>query len=555
MTLTKYKSINSTRADINLTLDQYIQMVKGGLYQDLVLKARAELEKGFEDSYKALKSTAEVVTGSCVMKEGSTSKSAENIHELNGLMLLDVDEKDNHFIPYEQIERDPFTHIIHRSFSGKGCVIFARTTCKQIDQYKDYYQALANYYFKKYGIISDKACKNPNRLRYISYDPHLVHNPNSQRWSEKYKPKKEKIQRNFYFTNSDNFERLIHEVKTRGVDLTQDNYERYLAIGFGLAQEFNEQGREYFHAIASESLKYDYEKADKQYTYCLKSNGQGVTIATVYHYIKEAGIAIYSNRLKEIITSTQTAKKQGNYSTEIIAENIKLITNESPSESELKTIQDLLKSPNDYTASANEELTDFEVLENFILKGYDIRFNEISKTVQLEGKDITDRDINSIISDCKRNFKSVNSKDIDVILGGSKVKNHNELNGLLNEELKETKRDLIQEVADCLETDNQEFTRKYFKKWLISGLHNWTKENSNPQVSPLTLVLVGQKHGTGKTSFFRNLLPQSLRRYMAEEKLNKDKDSLKRMCTNLIVFDDEIGGDAHKESKAFSHSR
>ena len=283
-------------------------MVKGGLTQDLVLKARAELEKGNVEGYKSLKATAEVVTGSCTMKEGATSKAAENIHQLNGLMLLDIDEKENKHIPYEELEKEPFTHLIHRSFDGKGCVIFVRTSCKQIDQYKDYYQALANFYFKKYGIISDKACKNPNRLRYISYDPHLTHNPNSQRWSEKYKPVKEKITRNFYFTNSDNFERLIHEVKTKGVDLTQDDYQRYLSIGFGLAQEFNEQGREYFHAIASESLKYDYDKADKQYTYCLKSNGQGVTIATVYHYIKEAGIAIYNNRLKEIITTNQTGK-------------------------------------------------------------------------------------------------------------------------------------------------------------------------------------------------------------------------------------------------------
>ena len=552
MKFTLYKSINSTKADLNLELYQYTNLIKnGGAHDAPIFDARAKLESGDVEGYKAIKSKAQVITGSCTIKAGADGKGAENIDQLNGLMLLDIDEKDNQYIPYNELKNDPYTHIIHKSFSGKGYVIFCKTTCKQVDQYKDYYQALANYYFKKYGIISDKACKNPNRLRYISYDPDLHLNEKSQKWSEKWKPVKEKIQKNYYYTSSDNFDRLINEVNSAGVDLTQDDYQRYLSIGFALANEFQEGGREYFHALTHNSIKYDYEKADKQFTYCLKSHGQGVTIATVYYYMKEAGISIYDNRLKEIINTTNTAKKQGNLNPKIIAENIQLITGNEVTEAEQETIKDLLKSPTDFTASANEDLTDFEVIENYILRGYDLRYNEISKTVQLDGKDITDRDINTITADCKRQFKTVNTKDVDLVLGGTKIKTHNELKALLKDPLNETERDLINEVADCLETDNPEFTRKYFKKWLVSGLHNWTKEAKNPQVSPQTIVLVGQQHGTGKTSFFRNLLPERLKPYIAEEKLNKDKDSLKRMCTNIIVFDDEFGGEAHKENKAF----
>jgi len=66
------------------------------------------------------------------------------------------------------------------------------------------------------------------------------------------------------------------------------------------------------------------------------------------------------------------------------------------------------------------------------------------------------------------------------------------------------------------------------------------------------LVLCGQKQGTGKTSFFRNLLPKELRKYLIEHRIDaKDKDSIYNLVKGLIVLDDEFGGLATKDVKDF----
>jgi predicted P-loop ATPase len=63
------------------------------------------------------------------------------------------------------------------------------------------------------------------------------------------------------------------------------------------------------------------------------------------------------------------------------------------------------------------------------------------------------------------------------------------------------------------------------------------------------LILAGEKQGTGKTEFFRRLLPKQLHQYYAESKLDAGKDDEILMTQKLIIMDDEMGGKSKKESK------
>ena len=112
--------------------------------------------------------------GSCIMLPTAKDKSQANISKLNGFILLDVDAQDQvNAINWENVKKDPYVSIIHKSFGGDGYVIFVKSKCKKPEQFKYYYNALAEYFYRNYGIISDPSCKNPNRLRFISYDPDL----------------------------------------------------------------------------------------------------------------------------------------------------------------------------------------------------------------------------------------------------------------------------------------------------------------------------------------------------------------------------------------------
>ena len=553
MNFSYYNSTQDKKKLYDISLDEYINKIKsGGLHEDFIHKARAFKQANNDYSYKQIKSNAPAITGSCIIRAGAEDKSQSNIDKLNGLILLDIDAKDQvQEIDWERVKIDPYLLILHKSFGGDGYVIFVKTSCKKPEQYKYYYNALTDYFYNAYGIISDPSCKNPNRLRYISYDPELF-KKDAINWTGKETPKKESIKKSYYFSGGSIIENLIQEITSRGINIA-DDYDQYLKIGFAFADEFGENGRNYFHSISQQSDKYDYDKADKQYSYITKSSSRGITIASFFHYVKDAGIPIYTPRVKEIINQTTNAKRNGVLSPQSVQEQIKVTTNEEPTNEELKIITTLLNDSADYSKSANEELSDTQILENFIIDNYELCLNDMTKVVEhSNGKKLTDRDKNTMYLTAKKIFDfTVYKGDVDAIINSEAIPSYNPINEFFSETPKEKLNGYIDSFIECIDTDKPEFAKKFFKKWLVSGVHNWTRGEFNTQVSPLTLVLCGSQHGTGKTSFFRQILPKELKKYYIESKLKGDDDSLLLMNSSMLLLDDEFGGKAFKENKAF----
>lgn len=76
---------------------------------------------------------------------------------------------------------------------------------------------------------------------------------------------------------------------TRGIDITS-GYDNWLKLGFALAEGLGEEGRGYFHELSRQNDGYNAADCDKQYTHCLRSRGNGVTIKTFFQMAKDAGI-------------------------------------------------------------------------------------------------------------------------------------------------------------------------------------------------------------------------------------------------------------------------
>jgi len=80
-------------------------------------------------------------------------------------------------------------------------------------------------------------------------------------------------------------------IQSGRIDIT-DGYDNWLSIGFALADEFGESGRQYFHAVSQFHPDYNPWKTDRQFTYCLRSGGKGITIASFFHLCKVHGISL-----------------------------------------------------------------------------------------------------------------------------------------------------------------------------------------------------------------------------------------------------------------------
>lgn len=527
-----YKNVKDTNK-IDINVNTYIDFVQNGKYQDIILNARAV--KNDTEKYKIYKSEMPCITGSAVMKQGSKIES--NIDFLNGLIVIDIDDKVD-IETITKINADKYTFISHRSFGGDGICIFVKINPnKFIESFYD----LGQYYWDNYNLTIDPSCKNKNRLRYFSYDPYLFYNENSSKFISKIKLDKPKKKENFVFAKND-FTNVLN--KLSNIDLCQDDYSRYCQIGFAIGSEFGESGLDYFKQICQNGSKYDSKNIEKHYkNFCKKGN---ITIATFYHLVKQEGIEIYSEETKKIITTVQAQKATGTPTIDSVKKQLNEVFKiENPDE---VLIKKLIDSTIKYEVENDE--TETNQLKKFINENFNPIRDSITNEIFINGQLLDDIKLNSIYFSAKNCLSFTPSKsDVRDMINSDATEVYNPLNEFFK--IKEYESGMIEKYVDCINPQS-DYNRWAFKKWIVGCVHNWISPLYETKVSPLTLVLCGQQQGTGKTSFFRNLLPKELQKYLIEHKIDsKDKDSVYNLVKGLLVLDDEFGGLATKDVKDF----
>jgi len=101
-------------------------------------------------------------------------------------------------------------------------------------------------------------------------------------------------------------ETYISTIEQSGIDIT-GNYATWRDLGFALAEEYGEAGRDYFHRISKNYVGYDSKECDEQFNKCLNAKGHGITIATFYHFAHQAGIKpIKEQHNNEVATNVAT---------------------------------------------------------------------------------------------------------------------------------------------------------------------------------------------------------------------------------------------------------
>ena len=212
--------------------------------------------------------------------------------------------------------------------------------------------------FKTYKVVTDGSCKDKARFRFVSYDPDIYVNEKANKFIAKnIKKQKPPTKVDDYIFIQDDFDYVVQQITDRRIDICQDDYFRFMHVGLALASEFGPSGENAFHTICSIGSKYDSKNAPKQYKqFCQNKDGR-VGIGTFYHYCKEAGIQIYSEKTKAIINKVKVAKAQGNPTINTIASNLKVTHDIEITDNDAVLIQNLIDSKKDYSKLFNIETT------------------------------------------------------------------------------------------------------------------------------------------------------------------------------------------------------
>jgi hypothetical protein len=86
-------------------------------------------------------------------------------------------------------------------------------------------------------------------------------------------------------------ETITQRIEASTVDIAP-NYADWRDLGFALADALGENGRTYFHRLSRFYPGYTPSETDRQFDNCLKAHGHGITVKTLFHLAKQAGISV-----------------------------------------------------------------------------------------------------------------------------------------------------------------------------------------------------------------------------------------------------------------------
>lgn len=529
MKVSFYPKITNSDSREVAEITTLLENIKNGVYEDFVYPVR---NAKTDDEKKIAKSKAPNFTTSGTF----TKRGNNNLIEHSGLIAIDFDHVKDYGDAFNMLINDNYSFAVFASISGDGICCIVKIDGKR---HLDAFEGLQKYYYDKYGLILDIACKDLSRPRFISYDPDLFLNEKSDVFRVYLKKEtKQQIKRFEEFSKTDDY--LIHNnskfemvLNRINFDIT-DDYVIWRNIGFAIASEYGEAGFDYFNQISQFSPKYDYNTCRKQYENGLKKdNGQKIGIGTFYKICKDFGIDISDPRIKQTREIAQKYKSVGKTLKEAIAENPEIIAAIAQQEFEKKE-----------TPAVSRHF-DIDAFEEWLRSNYPIKKNEITRFYELNGKQLEQADFNTIYIHGKKLFPKLTKDIAESVIYSNYTPSYNPIKEYL-EGLKWDGKDYINDLAECINsnTGDLDYRRYLLGSWLLGIVESLLDDKPNI----LCLILAG-KQNTGKSTFFTKLLPNELNKYFATSQLDRGKDDEILMCQSIIIFDDEFSGKSKQDAK------
>jgi len=450
-------------------------------------------------------------------------------------LCIDVDDVDPEVLK-DKLKIDNYIYSMFTSISGHGIKLLFNINSKK---HKESYYGIAAYLLSVHGIIVDPQSMVLSRSQIISYDPFIYINKkailfdNIDRYKERDIPQKELAE---FIYEEDDFKRIIESIDNKNVNLCE-SYNDWIRVGFSIVHEFGLSGEHYFHIISKQSRKYDHQICKKQYKYLVTHRSESkVTISTFYWYCKQAGLETVSEKTKRIKSAIESGKQIGLTKQQV----------------EARLGVDVSKFWDNINISVFGDNT-IKIIEDYLNFNHKLIRNAITLKIEDNGKILEEHNMNTVFLSSKK-INSKISKDLFFLtINSDFIPSYNPLHDYFKiiapaardfevQNNHEFNTAILDSLCKTIINDDPEYTSYFVKKWLVSVM---SSIYGTP--SPLVLVFVGPQN-TGKTEWFRRLLPEQLKYYMAQSKLDRDKDDEVLMSQKIIILDDEYAGKSKRES-------
>lgn len=536
-----HKKPASKKTGDEMTILKFLDLVKREHFKKQIDQIYAEPDK---EKRSKLKTQLPAVTISGKFLESRNAALLQH----SGFICLDFDHVPDMDIIIENLISDQYTYALFKSASGQGlaCIVKIDT---EPDKHKGSFRRLSDYYLETYQLVCDVQCSDLKRFRFVSSDPNLFNNPRSKKWTKSAIQviEREEAKRNLSTVVApSDLQRIVEEIETRGIDIT-NGYMYWRNIGFALSA-LGEQGRDIFHRISSINPVYDQPHCERQFSACLSGRGETqIKIGTFYYYCQSAGIELRSERTKraiEIATMRKAAESNQRDASDLIAKKLEVSKPEAEAiVAQVWTQQNIQSGLNTPTR-----------IRMFIDMNYTRRYNELEQRLYINGK-AYDRDYEHHLTQSLREAIGEKAQHADIKNSFKdlvSVQAYNPLKEWFERHTPIKPIGIIDQIADMIPSSTRagdmtakEFRRVYFRKWLVGMIANVYEAYDK---SELELMLIGGP-GTGKTRFFKYLLPEDLHEYYEDDTLDasNERDNYFTLSRKMLIVDNEGGSKNHSQ--------
>lgn len=427
-----------------------------------------------------------------VIAEGGTAR--KDITRYNGNGMVDIDG-----ITPEQAEAlmalllvCQYVFLAYITISGKGIRIIFRTDAADIRQHPAVFST-GNRYFLAYLQCREKEidqkCKNVNRLSGLAHDPGVIYNPCCEVFH--IPPVAELEQKR----KDDKAEQRRQHLRHRQTDKAGIQVQHLLEL----------QGKQYaegsYNEYASDAV--------------FLMNKYGVEEDDTLEWAKTAFDDYDPAQLRSIVRSVY-ANHAGEHGTMTLR------------------------------AEGQKRQLDVTELENFLASQADLRYNTVTCFNEIRWKggsaftEMTDQNENSLWARSMKAGLYCTPATVQAILRSEFVPHFNPVTSYLdNLPVWDGITDYIGTVAERVDTETPDLFKAYFRKWFVA----MTASMLDPfVVNHCILMLISEKQGRYKTTFFAKLLPPELQRYYSM-KINMSyvtKDDLFRLSESALICLEEV---------------
>lgn len=520
---TVFKNVKSKTAKY-MTPDEVFALIWESKLKNKIEKARDDLMTFGKQEYSAVKNTLPLIMFQGEFKGGH---AAGNLSGYAYFTVIDLD-----YLPTDLMEKakkdlktDPFIFMFFSSVSGEGIKIVAKVApVKKPDEHDALTIAFIAYLVAKYPYLEpyiDRKAIGISRGCFLSYDPEIFRNKESQVWNEKMAESPNKY--DLAELDPAQFEgierdQIIFQWLLKNV-VEAENIEHL----YNLPKEFNKNPA--IKKIRAEGVNiFDFADGNR--------NNSLFYLATL---CRDCGLDREPAEilLLDFIAETGLTKTEARATIRSAYKEGRRI---------------LLRIPTDTTDPRHGDISQKTRLIVDKLNEKGVVFDTIRKCGMLPGgKRVDDHFLNSVALECEAINDKIKTTDVLKVLESKFSTNFDPLNAYREKmEAMPPKVGPLAEMVSCIKHDHAPGYERLIEKWLggimgtICGSH-----------SIMVLILVSKQQGIGKTQFFDNLLPDDLKHYKKFAKIDDSRDGLIAMTENLLIIDDEWAGMTQKEAGAF----